>query len=47
MNQSTRSASLKEIHVFLQSLIEDHFYFIYFSLEFLFYRFILFKKLLF
>jgi len=44
MNPSTRSASLKKIHVFLQSLVEGHFfYFIYFSVEVAFCRSILFK----
>ena len=31
MNPSTHSASLKKIHLFLQSLVEGHFYFIKFS----------------
>jgi len=42
MNPSTRSASLKKIHLFLQSLVESHFYFIYFSVFVSFCRFILF-----
>jgi len=32
MKPSTRSASLKKIHLFLQSLVEGPFYFAYFSL---------------
>jgi hypothetical protein len=31
MNPSTHSASLKKIHLYLQSIVEGHFYFIYFS----------------